>query len=155
MFSSAQLQVEPEQICIWGLSIICSFHVRGDCVIKFRFTKLTGWCHSHVTESTDHSDVLILGCLEMLISLSSLSCKFPCLWYGYKECDPCCCCTIIVDYMPPWFSLSLMSYANSYSCASWLCLAWSLLGPLWWFEYAWPRKWQYLEVWPCWSECWL
>ena len=25
--------------------------------------------------------------------------------------------------------------------------------PLWWFEYAWPREWHYLEVWPCWSRC--
>jgi hypothetical protein len=22
-----------------------------------------------------------------------------------------------------------------------------------WFVYAWPRKWHYLEVWPCWSRC--
>ena len=21
--------------------------------------------------------------------------------------------------------------------------------PLWWFIYAWPREWRYLEVWPC------
>jgi len=27
--------------------------------------------------------------------------------------------------------------------------AWSLS----WFEYAWPREWHNLEVWPCWSRC--
>jgi hypothetical protein len=22
-----------------------------------------------------------------------------------------------------------------------------------WFEYAWPREYHYLEVWPCWNRC--
>jgi hypothetical protein len=26
------------------------------------------------------------------------------------------------------------------------------LREVWWFEYAWPREWHYLEVWPCWSR---
>jgi hypothetical protein len=24
---------------------------------------------------------------------------------------------------------------------------------MWWFEYAWPRDWHYLEVLPYWSKC--
>jgi hypothetical protein len=24
---------------------------------------------------------------------------------------------------------------------------------MWWFEYAWPKEWHYLEVWLCWSRC--
>jgi hypothetical protein len=24
---------------------------------------------------------------------------------------------------------------------------------MWWFKYAWPREWHYLEVWPYWNRC--
>jgi hypothetical protein len=24
---------------------------------------------------------------------------------------------------------------------------------MWWYEYAWPKEWHYLEVWPFWRKC--
>jgi hypothetical protein len=26
-------------------------------------------------------------------------------------------------------------------------------GGIWWFVFAWPREWHYLDVWPCWNRC--
>jgi hypothetical protein len=46
----------------------------------------------------------------------------------------------------PWvLELSLVS-----SDPAFLYFVWDVT---WWFEYAWPREWHCLEVWPCWSRC--
>jgi hypothetical protein len=76
--------------------------------------------------------------------------------FNLKSIFPCA--SFKHAHMVQWFMREIVGgwsgaalYSNTKHWPPKIWLPSTSTSSLWWFEYAWPREWHYLEVWPCWS----